>query len=87
MPLGRFRFAASREKCRAKSPPIETTAARAICGLEQVRTISRTGPLETISARRSRPVMRFIWHGGQNLKLGSRSDRPDSARCGVPRAS
>ena len=42
MPLGRFRFAASREKCRAKSPPIETTAARAICGLEQVRTISRT---------------------------------------------
>src|SRR5579872_5615767 len=41
-PLFRFRLSASREKRCAKSPPIEATAARATCGLEQVRTISRT---------------------------------------------
>ena len=41
-PLFRFLFSASREKRRAKSPPMEATAARATCGLEQVLTISRT---------------------------------------------
>src|SRR5208282_4660713 len=41
-PLGRLRLAAARETRRAKSPPIERTAARAIWGFEQVRTISRT---------------------------------------------
>jgi hypothetical protein len=42
LPLVRFRFAASRETRCARSPPIEATAARATCGLEQVRRISRT---------------------------------------------
>jgi hypothetical protein len=41
-PLVRFRSAASRETRCARSPPIEATAARATCGLEQVRRISRT---------------------------------------------